>query len=86
MTLIINVSVEIGKDDIADIRGLQRSWRGGANNPSRVRVVRFLLDLEESCLQIATLLKQRARAVFVVSRRKPAYFFFAAVNFAHLAR
>jgi SAM-dependent methyltransferase len=44
-------------------------WHGGKDNPARGRVRSFLADLERCCSQVACVLSQKGRAVFVVSRR-----------------
>jgi hypothetical protein len=58
--------------DSYDLYDLNQYWGGGLYNPARGRVIRFLADLDRSCTQLVSVLDQRARAVFVVSRRKVA--------------
>jgi site-specific DNA-methyltransferase (cytosine-N4-specific) len=58
------------RKDCLEIDDLKRYWAGGAFNPARERVVRFLVDLEQSCAQTVAFLERKSRTVFVVSRRK----------------
>jgi hypothetical protein len=46
-----------------------RYWRGGLHNPARLRVYRFLWDLDLCVQEIAKVLRQRGRATFIVARR-----------------
>jgi hypothetical protein len=49
-----------------------RYWAGGVYNPARRRVSVFLSDLNRSCVQTASVMDRKSKAIFVVSRRKVA--------------
>ncbi len=46
-----------------------RYWHGGVKNSARIRVYRFLWELELCCEEITKVLKRGGQAVFVIARR-----------------